>query len=603
MLRVISETSTSDTAPSKLPLHRLTSVDAVCSDGFYALERDDEGEFRWMQLTGHLEFEPEMEDRFLEMGVLSEFQDLSQELTVEIEGRTKTFRLGPGWRPVTVPVPAGAKAAELSVNQLFPAAYYPNDPRQLAIRVRRPRLHKDPARHREVAHQQANTEKNLDEMMAGKAKLGSTPQVLGIDMYGVCNVKPPCVYCDWDISKEAEGSNVDTPFTADTLAEWGAFFDNSTMLVNCSIGEPFMMKNFDELLDIFGSRGKFLEMTTNGQILTDRNIEKLLGRNINLYISLDAANAETYAKLRNDKFDRILKNLRRLIRAKGGKSGLPRVFLVFMPMKVNQHELEDFVRLCADLEVDRLILRPLNSYENSNLVWDRAGYTFRYMEELLSWHDLVRISGRAAALCEELGVELSDQLDFGGSLETDASSAVDFAEGRQEIASRPKTEAPPAEGEDADAPVSATVPGPTAEVQAGPEGAAVAVPEELPAPLPSLGAEKLPPCQEPWSSLYILRRGVVPCCYGCRAIAPMDRYREAWNSKLMQEIRADLAEGKFHAYCQESTACPIIRKHKAEGTAEAEPFQLRVKRLLLQVDRLAFGIPKKLYKAAKRATA
>ena len=33
------------------------------------------------------------------------------------------------------------------------------------------------------------------------------------------------------------------------------------------------MKNFDELLDTFGRSGKFVEITTNGQILTDRNIE------------------------------------------------------------------------------------------------------------------------------------------------------------------------------------------------------------------------------------------------------------------------------------------------------------------------------------------
>ena len=45
-----------------------------------------------------------------------------------------------------------------------------------------------------------------------------------------------------------------------------------------------MMRNFDELLDVFGNTGKVLEMTTNGQILTERNIQKLLDRQIDLYI-------------------------------------------------------------------------------------------------------------------------------------------------------------------------------------------------------------------------------------------------------------------------------------------------------------------------------
>src|SRR5437899_3360724 len=176
---------------------------------------------------------------------------------------------------------------------------------------------------------------SLNEMLDGRAVLESTPVSLGIDLYGVCNVKPPCVYCEWDYSKDLEGPFVDAPFTVDTLREWGPFFDNTVNLVNCSIGEPFMMKEFDDLLDAFGDAGKVLEMTTNGQILTDRNIQKLLSRSIDLYISLDAGTAETYAKLRNERFDNIIHNLRRLISAKGGRGKYPHVQLVFMPMRAN----------------------------------------------------------------------------------------------------------------------------------------------------------------------------------------------------------------------------------------------------------------------------
>ena len=570
MLRVIPAAQGN---PKAIPLYLSSSSEVTFGPEFHKEERDEEGPFRWMDLEARLTIEPQAEPRFLEFGAFSEFQDLSQELTVGAGDQQQAFRLGPGWRALSVDLPAGVSEIHLRVNKLFPREYYSTDQRALAIRVRSPKIHSDSQRHSDLAKQQENTVLNIGELMAGATVLSSTPQVLGIDMYGVCNVKPPCVYCDWDNSKIAEGDLVDAPFDAELLGEWGEFFDNSAMLVNCSIGEPFMMKNFDELLDIFGHRGKFLELTTNGQILTDRNIEKLLGRNINLYISLDAATPETYAKLRNDKFERILGNLRRLVKAKGGKNGLPRIFLVFMPMKVNQHELEGFVRLCADLGVDRLILRPLCFYEESGLVWERAGYTFNYLEELLPWDDLVRISGRAAELCEQLGVELSDQLNFGSSLEDGFKEQ--FSLGRQDVV------------ETAPAPAPQPVP-------------VVSAPAE---PLPPLGNENMPPCLEPWTNLYILRRGITPCCYGAQPIAQMSEYREAWNSELMQEIRSDLTQGKFHAYCHASTSCPIVRKAKADDTlgSHPEPFQVRMKRLLLQVDRLAFGLPKKLYKATQRA--
>ena len=75
-----------------------------------------------------------------------------------------------------------------------------------------------------------------------------------------------------------------------------------------------------------------------------------------------------------------------------------------------------------------------------------------------------------------------------------------------------------------------------------------------------LGEGQLPACLEPWKSLYILRRGVMPCCYGHAPIAAMGDYRETWNSRVMQKIRRELLKGRFHQYCLDSPACPILRK-------------------------------------------
>ena len=95
-----------------------------------------------------------------------------------------------------------------------------------------------------------------------------------------------------------------------------------------------------------------------------------------------------------------------------------------------------------------------------------------------------------------------------------------------------------------------------------------ALPEETapePEPLPSLGSEDQPLCLEPWRSLYILRRGTMPCCYGGAPVADFDEYREAWNGPEIVEIRRSLAAGEFPEYCLKSPACPIVRKHQAAG--------------------------------------
>jgi hypothetical protein len=112
------------------------------------------------------------------------------------------------------------------------------------------------------------------------------------------------------------------------------------------------------------------------------------------------------------------------------------------------------------------------------------------------------------------------------------------------------------------------------------------------APLPSLGTEQRPACLEPWKSLYILRRGVLPCCYGGTPIAEMKDYRQAWNSPLMQSIRAELLQGRFHDYCLRSPACPIVRKSEEAATLPLKQrLLLRARHAWWRFNRDTRGLP------------
>jgi len=572
-----------------------TSADVSFGAGFHEEEREDGQAFHWMSERGTLFFAPAPVERYLELWTLTEFHDLTQRLRIGNEP-VEGYALVQGWAPLSIVVAPGTDHLDLRASRVFPRALHPGDGRVLTLRVRGVRLHQDTERHGFVRQQHLNGVLNAQELLDRRATLESTPPSLGIDLYGVCNVKPPCVYCEWDFSKGLEGDHVDTPFTRETLAEWGPFFDNAVHLVNCSIGEPFMMRNFDELLDIFGNTGKVLEMTTNGQILTERNIQKLLDRHIDLYISLDAATPATYSRLRNDTFEKILRNLRRLITAKGGPGRFPHVFLVFMPMRCNVHELDDFVRLCAELQVDRMVLRPLNFSPSSALEWDRAGYHFSYQDEVLPFDQLVRVSGRAARLAHDLGVELSDQMDFGGAMRD--LFKEEFARGASLEAIAPRqpldsVEAPQAQAPPSHAPAEELPPEPA------PDHASAPAQSD---PLPSLGGEHQPACLEPWKSLYILRRGVMPCCYGHGPIAPMEEYRSAWNSPLMQSIRGELLEGRFHDYCLRSSACPIVRKmNQAKALPTRERARLKGREWFARIDRQFGGVPVRIWSSLKGA--
>jgi MoaA/NifB/PqqE/SkfB family radical SAM enzyme len=298
-------------------------------------------------------------------------------------------------------------------------------------------------------------------------------------------------------------------------------------------------------------------------------------------VSLDAATAETYARLRNDTFERILGNVRRLVEAKGGPGGFPKVFLVFMPMRANVSELEPFVRLCAELRVDRLVLRPLNTTLGNDLKWERAGYVFDYEKEILPFDELVRVSGRAAALCRKYRVEFFDQLDFGGDLEDLFPS--DYVKGSEETAGPPDREG--------------------AESASKPVGSQVETPyprHSEPEVKPPLGMEKWPICTEPWKNLFILRRGVLPCSYGFQPIAEMDGFRGAWNSPLLQDIRRDLLQGKLHEYCLSSRSCPILRKfEKAHKLPLRQQGRLWIWPLWKRINAWTGGMPRLLLRGLR----
>jgi MoaA/NifB/PqqE/SkfB family radical SAM enzyme len=580
-LRVIGSEARAPFVPPAEP-------DVRFEEGFHGEEQAEGLPFRWMGRKARLAFDASPEERFLEIWAWSAFHDLSQTLTVASPGQAGVeHTLVHGWNRLSTRLGPEASHADLEASRVYPLEWHPLDTRELAVQIRQVSLGAERGRHDHVVRQQANSVLNTRELLEGRVELSSTPPKLGIDIAGTCNVKPPCVYCPWDEAKALEGDDVAVPFNLATLGAYGPFFENAVDLINCSIGEPFMMKNIDELLDAFGSRGKVLEVTTNGQILTDANIERLLGRNVRLYISLDAATRETYARLRNDTFPRLLDNVRRLVKAKGGRGRMPHVYLVFMPMKANLHEVDDFVRLVADLGADRLVLRPLNRNEGTDLDWDRAGYHFVYREEMLPFEDLVRVSGRVAELCRHYGVELSDQMDFGGALGPQFEAA--YEEGRRRARASLSTPDP---GAQEPPPQAAPRAEPVAPPLAAPPAAAVK---------PSLGAERLPACREPWSTLYVLRRGTLPCCYGSKPIAPMSGFQDAWNSPVIREIRRELSHGRFHQYCFDSPACPIVQKaSESHALGSGERLRFSVTQLRERWARAGYGRLGALYRLVKK---
>jgi len=254
---------------------------------------------------------------------------------------------------------------------------------------------------------------NYREMTEGKTTLESAPLNLGIDIYGKCNISPHCVYCLWDSMKVLEGDNVDIPVDARTLEGYGTFFTSARTLVNCSFGEPLLHPKLSELLDFCARNKKIVELATNGQAFTERTIRALVGKPVYLYISLDAASKATYAKIRNDRWDEILPGLRKLGEERRKAGNLPRIFMVFIPMRVNRDDLEEYFKLCLIVGADALVLRPMLFLTKPDIVEERGGHVFDYAKEMLNRREVEEVIRKAGEFSKLYGVPLASQFDFG----------------------------------------------------------------------------------------------------------------------------------------------------------------------------------------------
>jgi MoaA/NifB/PqqE/SkfB family radical SAM enzyme len=402
--------------------------------------------------------------------------------------------LAPGRGCYAVAIQEAAGALTFRLSSPLPPELKHRDPRALGVKIFSMAFADRDELERHLPPSESNQRLNDAEFWAGKAELESYPRKLGVDLHAQCNIVPRCVYCDWDETKRMEGEAQSAHVGPETLLGYGPFFRNARELTNCSYAEPFLSPRIGGLLELFAERNIWLEITSNGLVFGPVQRAQVLGRPIRLYVTLDAADRQTYAHLRADAFNTVCENVRQLCQAKRDHAGLPEVMLVFMPMKINRGQGVEFVDLAKELGADHVVIRPLELTTEKPPI-ERALRTFDYREQILPWSEWCRVAERMEERGRIIGQRVVNQMNFG--IEEEARAA----------------------------------------------------------------RHGTPICAEPWSSLYLLRRGFMPCCYSKRAIAPWGTPPEqVWNSPFMKQLRTDLAAGRLNDHCRSCTTCPIVQR-------------------------------------------
>lgn len=164
-----------------------------------------------------------------------------------------------------------------------------------------------------------------------------------------CNLK--CITCfrnNWDLP---EGYMNEETFEAifSNLKQ----MDPVPIVYFGGIGEPLYHRKTLEWIARVKTLGGKVEMITNGLLLTESRIQKLVGAGLDtLWVSIDGATPETYADVRiGSQLPRIIQNLRTLSRKRGGGHfPKPEIGIAFLAMKRNITDLPDVIRLGISLK-------------------------------------------------------------------------------------------------------------------------------------------------------------------------------------------------------------------------------------------------------------
>lgn len=201
-----------------------------------------------------------------------------------------------------------------------------------------------------------------------------SPAKFHIITSNVCNLK--CIMCPYHSDRYIEyykSDFFDKPIfmSEKTFSKIAEYVNKNKMSLQFGqLEEPLMHKNIFKFLNMI-NKESYIHITTNGTLLNDYKIDKLLNSGINSFmVSIDAATSEMYEKIRGGNLDKLERNVKKLIK-KASKNGI-RSMVSFVMNNESIHEKELFFNKWKDSGV-----RQITFYIPTNFI-PETGKQVRY---------------------------------------------------------------------------------------------------------------------------------------------------------------------------------------------------------------------------------
>ncbi|HYD63716.1 MAG TPA: radical SAM protein [Noviherbaspirillum sp.] len=237
------------------------------------------------------------------------------------------------------------------------------------------------------------------------------PEYVQIEPVGQCNLR--CRMCPIQFRGDGGPGQPRAYMDVEVFRRLVDQFPAMTELQLQGLGEPLLHLHFFDMVRYAAERGIRVSTNTNLTVLSEQRAEECVRSGLHtMHISLDGATAETYQAIRlRARFERVLRNLRRLTQAKIRlESELPHLRLVAVVMRENLEELPGLVKLAYDEGIRTVFVQHLcHDFGESSLPERYAPMRSFIDDQTLLHEDPQRVAHHFAAAREQanaLGVTL-----------------------------------------------------------------------------------------------------------------------------------------------------------------------------------------------------
>ncbi len=237
------------------------------------------------------------------------------------------------------------------------------------------------------------------------------PQYVQIEPVGQCNLR--CRMCPIQFRGDGGPGQPRAYMEMDVFRSLVDQFPGMTELQLQGLGEPLLHLHFFDMVRYAAERGIRVSTNTNLTVLSEQRAEECVRSGLHtMHISLDGATAETYQAIRlRARFERVLRNLRRLVQAKIRlASELPHLRLVAVAMRENLEELPGLVKLAHDEGIRTVFVQHLCHDFGESSLPERYTPMRSFIDSQTLLHEdrerVERYFAAARAQAEALGVTL-----------------------------------------------------------------------------------------------------------------------------------------------------------------------------------------------------